>query len=171
MRLNLLVVLAVALIASVGCDNKSESKEKGTDGTFAGLPDVTLPDVNGNMVSLSDFEGKVVILDFWATWCGPCIAEIPHFKELYSTYHDQGLEIVGVSVDANAEEVVPPFVEEHGITYTILLGNPGLQRKYNLRGLPTTYIIDQKGRVVEKFLGYRDKEAFERLIRPLLTSS
>lgn len=155
------LVIGIALLAIMGCAGDGGS----------GLPDITLSDLSGNRVSLSDFKGKVVILDFWATWCGPCVAEIPHFKELHETYHDRGLEIVGVSVDPNAEEVVPPFVEEHAVPYTILLGDPGLQTKYNLRGLPTTFVIDKKGQVAQKFLGYRDKAIFEKLIKEQLSSS
>lgn len=175
-RTILLPGLVFALLAAVGCADRGDansgtSDTQERDGTFAGLPDITLPDLNGNSVRLSEFKGKVVILDFWATWCGSCVAEIPHFRELYETYHDRGLEIVGVSVDANAEKVVPPFAKEHNITYTILLGNPGLQRKYNLRGLPTTFVIDQNGKVVEKFLGYRDKQVFEQLIQKLLSTT
>ncbi len=165
------LLIAVALLSSIGCSTKGQSQEEGKDGTFAGLPNITLPDLSGKQVSFSDFKGKVVILDFWATWCGPCVAEIPHFKTLYEKYHDRGLEIVGVSVDVNAAKVVPPFVEEHEIPYTILLGNAGLQRKFNLRGLPTTYVIDRKGRVVEKLLGYRGIEVFEKLVEPLLNTS
>lgn len=132
-------------------------------------PEFTLLDINGNKVNLSDFKGKVVILDFWATWCPPCIAEIPHFIELYDEYKNRGLEVIGVSVDWNAQRVVPPFAEEKGINYILLLGDDEVTDLYGgIISIPTTFILDREGGIRKRYMGYRDKEVFERDIKELL---
>lgn len=132
-------------------------------------PEFTLLDIDGNKVSLSDFKGKVVILDFWATWCPPCIAEIPHFIELYDEYKNRGLEVIGISVDWNGQRVVPPFAEERGINYILLLGDDEVADLYGgIISIPTTFILDREGGIRKRYMGYRDKEVFERDIKELL---
>ncbi|MCH7504747.1 TlpA family protein disulfide reductase [PVC group bacterium] len=131
--------------------------------------DFTLNDLDNKPFRFFDLKGKVIILDFWATWCPPCIAELPHFKALYSEYQEQGLEIVGVSLDQGGADVVRPFVKEHEINYTMLISNQEVVEDYGgIRGIPTTFIIDREGRIVETFVGYRDKEVFESVIQELL---
>jgi len=136
---------------------------------FKPAPDFALFDIYGEKKHLSDFSGNVVILDFWATWCPPCKAEIPHFIELYNEYKDEGLEIIGVALDWNAERVVRPFAEENGITYTLLLGDEKVGDLYGgIISIPTTFLIDRKGGIRKKYIGYRDKEVFEKDIKELL---
>lgn len=127
-----------------------------------------LPDLDGNLIRFSDLKGKVIILDFWATWCPPCRDELPHFKSLYQQYQDQGLEIVGIALDQGGVRVVKPFIEDNKITYTILISNQEVTEAYGgIRGIPTTFIIDRQGRIIEKYVGYRDKEVFESAIKQL----
>src|SRR5437879_8186901 len=119
--------------------------------------------------SLDAFKGKVVILDFWATWCGPCRMEIPHFVRLQSKYRAQGLAIVGLSLDADGEKSVRPFADEHDVNYTMLLANGETANLYGgVVGIPTTFVLDRQGRIVKKFIGVMPPEAFEEAIRPLL---
>lgn len=132
-------------------------------------PDFTLQDLGGNSFTLSSLKGKVVILDFWATWCPPCREEIPHFISLYSQYKGQGLEIVGVALDKGGVRDVMPFSEEQGINYPILIGTQEVTEDYGgIRGIPTTFVIDREGNIVERYEGYRDKEVFESVIKKLL---
>jgi len=132
-------------------------------------PDFALSNLEGKTIRLSDFKGKVIILDFWATWCPPCRAEIPHFNKLHQIYSDKGLAVVGISVDEGGKNVVKPFVEEFKIPYPILLGNEKVARDFGgIRGIPTTFIINKNGEIIKKLVGYHDQEEFESIIKPLL---
>ncbi|MDP2921989.1 MAG: TlpA disulfide reductase family protein [Candidatus Omnitrophota bacterium] len=132
-------------------------------------PEFLLKDLGGAETKLSDLKGKVIILDFWATWCPPCRAEIPHFISLYDQYRNKGLEIIGIAMDNNPKRVLPDFIKDNGISYPILLGH---QDVYDLYGgipvLPTTFIIDKEGNVRKKYIGYNEKEAFEKAVKELL---
>jgi thiol-disulfide isomerase/thioredoxin len=112
----------------------------------------------------------VVILDFWATWCGPCREEIPDFVRLQDKYRAQGLEIVGLSLDDDGEKAVRPFAEKHGVNYTMLLaaGTNTADRFGGVIGIPTTFVLDRQGRIVKKFIGMMGPKTFEEAIQPLL---
>src|SRR5271156_3906590 len=128
-----------------------------------------LKDVKGNTVKLSDFKGKVVIVDFWATWCPPCRAEIPHFVKLQDKYAKQGLVIVGISVDEGGAEVVSSFAKANKINYPIALGNQDVAEQYGATdGIPTTFVIDRKGNIISKHLGFTDSDTFEKEIKSVL---
>jgi thiol-disulfide isomerase/thioredoxin len=135
----------------------------------AAAPAWDLKDVKGDSVKLSDFKGKVVILDFWATWCPPCRAEIPHFIGLQEKYGKQGLVVVGVSVDEGGPDVVSSFVKANKINYPIVLGNLDVAQLYDAtEGIPTTFVIDRTGNIVAKHLGFTDLEVFEKEIKSVL---
>ncbi|OIO33718.1 MAG: hypothetical protein AUJ70_02655 [Candidatus Omnitrophica bacterium CG1_02_40_15] len=132
-------------------------------------PEFSLKDVSGIEKKLSDFKGKVVIIDFWATWCPPCKEEIPHFIDLYNQYKEQGLEVIGIALDMRGEKVVPGFALKNKINYTILLGNEEVSDLYGgIRAIPTTFIVDKDGNIRKKYIGYNDKEVFEKDIKELL---
>ncbi|MBI1953558.1 MAG: TlpA family protein disulfide reductase [Candidatus Omnitrophica bacterium] len=131
--------------------------------------DFQLTDLAGKPVSLSASRGKVVILDFWATWCPPCREEIPHFKALYAKYKTKGVEIIGVALDRGGLAVVKPFAASAGINYPVVLGTREVVRAYGgVRGIPTTFVIDRQGGIVRKYVGYQPPEVFERDVKNLL---
>ncbi len=122
-------------------------------------PNFTLKDLRGNEISLSDYEGKVLFLNFWATWCGPCRAEIPDFIEVYDEYKDQGLEILGVSVDTVSPDKVLQFVKMNEMNYPVVMYTRDLINDYRPgRAIPATIIIDKMGRMRHKQIGPMSKE-------------
>ncbi len=126
-------------------------------------PDFTLTDQHGSKIQLSDYRGKVVILDFWATWCPPCKAEIPGFVNLYDKYKDEGLEIVGISLDQTGWTDVRPFLKNYDVEYPVVLGNSDIVQEYGgIRSIPTTFILDKDGTIQKKYVGYRPEEVFEQ---------
>ena len=132
--------------------------------------DFALRDLNDKVVRLSQFKGKLIILDFWATWCGWCLKEIPSFIELQNEYKDEGVLIIGISCDdPGAINKVRKFVKQYNINYQILMVTDKVIKDYGgIRGLPTTFIIDEKGEIEEKYVGYREKSVFESHIKKYL---
>jgi len=132
-------------------------------------PSFSLKDLTGNMVSLSDFKGKVVILDFWATWCPPCALEIPHFVTLQEQYWAMGFTVLGVAVSSGDAGMVNSFARKYRINYPILMADGQVQKAFGgIRSIPTTFIIDAEGNMRYRYIGYRDKAVFEAAILPLL---
>ena len=132
-------------------------------------PNFTLASTEFEEVSLSDYEGSVVLLDFWATWCKPCEEEIPIFIELYDQYRARGFEMLGISLDDEGLAVVKPFIERLGVNYTILLADPEIVEKYKLLAIPSAYLINRKGRIVQVFEGEQGEKAiYEKALQELL---
>lgn len=131
-------------------------------------PDFALQDSNGATVRLSDQKGKVVLLDFWATWCGGCKTEIPWYVEFQDKYGDAGLAAVGVSMDGDGWKVVKPFLTEHKVNYPIVIADDDLNKLYKIQTLPVTLLIDRNGNVANWHVGMVDRAAFESEIRTLL---
>jgi peroxiredoxin len=135
-------------------------------------PSFTLQDLNGKPVSLSDFKGKVIVLDFWATWCPPCVMEIPHFIELYEQYKDQGFAMVGISLDSQGVSVVKSFVRKYQVNYPILMTDGQVDKAYGgITYIPTTFVIDSAGNIRQKYIGYQEKAVFETDIKALLAEA
>ena len=131
-------------------------------------PDVSLRDMDGKVVAISGFKGKVIILDFFATWCPPCRQEIPDFVELQKQYGAQAFTMVGVSLTPASD--VRPFAEKAGINYPILIDNDEASKAYGpIRSIPTTFVIDKEFNIVKKYIGYTSKETFESDIKELLS--
>lgn len=171
------LILAVTLMA---CSSDKKTQQTGSSSTrpdpaSASAPALALKDNQGEDTRLADFAGKVIILDFWATWCPPCREEIPHFIELQNEYGEKGLQVIGVSVDQKGWNVVVPFMKENGINYPILMTDEKAYNDYQellppeeRGGIPFTFVIDRKGVVRRKYVGYRDKAVFEEAIKSLL---
>ena len=158
---NIPFLLLAGVILFAGCSGTVESADKKA-------PDFSLEDINNRTVRLSDYENKVIILDFFATWCPPCRTEIPDFVELMDEYGDKDFVIIGVCLE-NDMKVVKDFATKYSINYPLLIDDGLVSESYGpIRSIPTTFIIDKKGDIVEKIIGARKKEFFEDTIKPLL---
>ena len=156
-------LLLIGLIG-VGC---SASAQQG--GARQPAADFNLQGLDGRPIRFSALKGKVVLLDFWATWCPPCRAEIPHFKELYTAYKGKGLEIIGASLDQGGPKMVRSFIREQGVNYPMVMADAQLAEAYGgIRGIPTTFLIDKQGKIAQRYVGYQAKEVFEQQILALL---
>jgi len=132
-------------------------------------PDFLLKDADGKSVHLSDYKGKVVLLDFFATWCGPCKIEIPWFMDFERKNKDRGFNVIGVSMDDEGWEVVKPFLQGLGVNYRVLIGNDSTAQSYGgVDALPTTFLIDREGRIAAVHVGLAGRKDFEDGIEKLL---
>ena len=132
-------------------------------------PDFALKNAKGEIVTLASLKEKVVVINFWATWCGPCRAEIPGFLDVYDDYKSKGLEIVGISLDSDGWESVEPFVNKYDITYPVVLGNRETIRNYGgINAIPTTFIVDRNGNIAVRHVGFMSKNDLLRQLKQLL---
>ena len=131
-------------------------------------PEFALPDSTGKMMTLKQYRGKVVLLDFWATWCHGCKLEIPWFAEFSRKYGDKGVAVVGVSLDSDGWRVVAPFIKSAQVPYQIILGNDVISRAYGIENMPDTFLIDREGRVAAVYKGMVDKQNVEENLRAML---
>lgn len=132
-------------------------------------PDFSLEDANGQLVKLSEFKGKVVLLNFWATWCTPCRIEIPWFVDMEREFKDEGFAVIGVSMDEDGWEVVKPFIRDLKVNYRMVLGTEELAQLYSgVQALPTSFVIDRAGRIASVHMGIVSRNVFEEEIRALL---
>ena len=148
------VLIFLLLMVSLGGCTPQNSTTRGQGSTLIGkhAPDFTLRDLKGNQVSLSALRGKPVVLNFWATWCMPCRAEIPHLEELYRKYKDQGLVVLGANTETDYMKV-KRFVQSR-ISYSVLLDGSTQSQEYDVKGIPCTYYIDRKGIVRHRSVGF-----------------
>ena len=135
-------------------------------------PDFTLMDVTGKPVKLSDFKGKVVLLNFWATWCGPCKVEIPWFIEFEQKYKDQGLVVLVVSMDEDGWPTVKPYIEASKVNYRVVIGTDRVGEMYGgVESLPTTFMLDREGKIANTHIGLIGKREYQDEINQLLGAS
>jgi peroxiredoxin len=154
-------ILALILFMTAAC-TKCNAIEMGQ-----AAPEFSLSDPDGKTINMADFRGKVVILDFFATWCPPCREEIPDFIALQNTYGPQGFTMVGVSL-VTAEET-KDFAAKIGINYPIMIDDGKVSNVYGpIRSIPTTFVIDKNMNIVKMYIGYRPKEEFENQIKELI---
>ena len=193
-KVKILIIMSVLL--AVGCGQKERmkiaSKPKDIKNTTISqgeperpeyaikAPDFSLRTVQGDLFNLSDYKGKVVLLNFWGTWCGPCRREIPDFNKLHDKYQKDGLEIVGITITSGSPENIYSFMKDWDIEYTILtdIDDNETQRVtayygraigQPITGLPTTLIIDRDGYIVKGYIGPRNEELFYNDLKPYLS--
>ena len=160
-KLGRIFVILLALFM-IGACAKGNAVEIGEN-----APDFSLTDLDGKVVHLSDFKGKAVILDFFASWCPPCREEIPDFIKLQDTYGAQGFSMVGVSLVSLQES--KDFAKKAGINYPVLIDDGKASAVYGpIRSIPTTFVIGKDGKLAKKYIGYRPKDVFENDIKELL---
>ena len=160
-----------ATLAITGCfDYRSTVKAAvKSEGERKPAPDFTLKDADGKPVKLSDYRGKVVLLNFWATWCGPCKIEIPWFMEFEQQYKDKNFAVLGVSLDEDGWESVKPYISAKKINYRVVIGTEQVAQLYgDVDSLPTTFMIDREGRVAAVHVGLVSKGDYTRDILNLL---
>lgn len=159
------LTIAVALPATAPADLTSRDSRKP-------LPDVALTNSRGRSVDLSAYKGRVVLLDYWATWCTGCKEEIPWFVGFQKKYKKNGLTVVGASLDDDGWKSVTPFLSEHKINYRIVLGTMESAKPFGVdKGMPVSVLIDRNGKIADVHPGMVDKAAFEREIQTLLKES
>jgi peroxiredoxin len=158
-----IVVLSSCSVSSSTNAATKDSKER------KAAPEFTLTDANGSPVKLSDYRGKVVLLNFWATWCGPCALEIPWFIEFQQDYKSRGFEVLGISMDDDGWAAIKPYVAEHKMNYRVLLGNDSVSQLYGgVDALPTSFVIDREGRIASVHVGLAGKNDYVNEIQSLL---
>ena len=178
-------VAAAAGLSLAGCSKAPETTASGGGAAKAGTaaavaaakplpklgtaPKWELQDLNGRKVSSEEFKGKIVVVDFWATWCGPCRVEIPGYIELQKKYGKDGLAIVGVSVDQQGPAVVKPFADKNGVNYTMLMADEAVVGAFGgVEAIPTTFLIDRNGQIRDRKVGAEETADYEKKILAVL---
>ncbi len=172
-----LVFFIAATLNVLGCSKKNEPEQNQKENSGALIqdetkaPGFTLVSTDGKKINLSDYKGKIVILDFWATWCGPCRRGVPDLVSIQKTYKDK-VVIIGISLDdERTKKNILPFMKEYGVNYPVVLGTSEVVANYgNIQAIPTSFIIDQKGNVVDKYVGLVSKEIYLGRIKTLIGS-
>ena len=173
-KLFLAATAAASLVVLAGCGDsgstvRPEVVQASESEAPKPAPDFTLEAVDGKQVKLSDYKGQVVLLNFWATWCGPCKIEMPWFIEFQRKYKDQGFTVLAVSLDEEGWDVVRPYAENLKPNFPIVLGEDGLDERFGgVVALPTTLIIDKSGNIVGRHTGLVSKSDYESEIENLL---
>ena len=192
------IILWMTILIAIGCGQKEKMKEATRPSEIVNkmmstdkskrpdyaikAPDFTLRTVQGELFKLSENRGKVIMLNFWGTWCGPCRREIPDFNKLHAKYQKDGLEIVGITLTSGSSKNILQFMNAWDMEYTVLtdIDNNETQRVTSIygraigrpiTGIPTTLIIDQEGYIVKGYIGPRSEEVFYKDLHPLLFSS
>ena len=166
-RLIIYGIVALCLLGLYVASRRTAHKSKpSASGNLA--PDFTVTDLDGKKLSLSDYKGKVVLLDFWATWCAPCREEIPHFVAMQNKYGGQGLQVIGISMDDDAKPV-REFYQKYNLNYPVALGDDKLAERFGgVLGLPVNFIIDRQGHIYAKHLGATGSSVFDEDVSKLL---
>jgi len=163
MARRLLLVMLLAMFIA-GC-----SKGDSGQGLSGGAPDFTLPAVDGSMVRMSDYSGKVILVDFWATWCPPCLEMIPVLSKLHKQYSDKGLIVLGISLDKEDLGMLGTFVHENMIPYKVVMGDNRISNAFGgVSSIPTLYMVDRDGRLVRKLTGYHSYGQLEDQVKKYL---
>jgi len=171
--LSALLLAVSAFFAGCGSDDPSEDRDFATADNNPVYERFNLKDMYNKRHQWSNFLGKPFVINFWATWCGPCRREMPILKKLYDEYHPKGLEIIGISVDdARTRRLVAPFVEQYGVPWVILYGEEPVLKEFSLGpSIPTTLFFDAEGNEISRIVGAQPEVVFRRELAKLFPSS
>lgn len=156
------------------CNSKEvETFKKDPDGYLPPVlpraaPAFSLKNLAGESVSLAGLRGKVVLVDYWATWCAPCVATMPEMQRLYEQYGSSGLTVLGVSIDEDGEKKVRPFIAKRKYTYPILLDDQSSWKSFGVKAIPALFLIDKEGQIVKQWVGKPDKKDVDAAVKALL---
>ena len=154
----LLLIIGIGIIVLLQTDKPSfklAGQPRFEKGSRA--PNFRLPDLDGTMVSLADFKDRVVLLNIWATWCAPCVEEMPSMEKLHRELKNEKFVILAVSIDESGAEIVRPFMKKHKLSFPALIDSAGtLKNLYQTTGVPESFIIDKQGRILDEVIGPRD---------------
>ena len=159
-----LLVLAVIVTLTVSAVSMQANKGQGAPSSSSGealkaLPEMNLQDFEGKKIASDQFKGSVLVLDFWATWCGPCIAEVPMLNSLQEKYANKGLKVIGVTMASGDAKEVKPFVGRAKMKYTVLMGDDDQAYDFNIIGFPTTYLITRDMKIFRRYIGAGPQKA------------
>jgi peroxiredoxin len=162
-------VFAATWLAGCGPGPDAVRAAVKAEGSRNPAPEFSLKDSDGKTVKLSDYKGRVVLLNFWATWCGPCKIEIPWFVEFEQNYRDKGFAVLGVSMDEEGWAAVKPYLTDHKVNYRVVIGDDMTAQKYGgVESLPTSFVIDRDGRIANTHVGLVSKKVYQDDIAQLL---
>jgi cytochrome c biogenesis protein CcmG/thiol:disulfide interchange protein DsbE len=163
----LILLLLLAGIPKATCQTNVYVSLKAV-GQRKSAPELVLEDSAGKPFTLKQYAGKIVLLDFWATWCHGCQEEIPWFSDFHREYGPEGLSVVGVSLDEDGWKAVKPFIKTAAVPYRIVLGNDTIARRYGIAAMPDTFLIDRNGKVAAKYAGVVNRTDIEKNIKAML---
>ncbi len=169
-----IIVLAVAFMLASAIFFARHNRQARIAGDVRGqtAPDFELSDLDGKNVKLSDYRGKAVLLNFWATWCQPCKVEMPWFVDLQQRYGNDGLVVLGVAMDDSGKDAIADFAKEMHVNYPVLLGKEAVADSYgSVQFLPTTFYIDRSGKVIDRVFGLVDRKEIEDNVKKALASN
>jgi len=165
-RIQVAALSSALLLFLAGCSHPRELK---SEAQRRAAPNFTLKDADGNPVNLTDYRGKVVLVNFWATWCGPCEVEIPWFVEFEQKYRDQGFAVLGLSMDDDGWKAVRPYIASHKINYRVMIASEVVSQQFgDIDSLPTSFVLDRQGRIATNHVGLVDKRDYQNEILKLL---
>jgi len=156
MKMFFMFLVAIALAApalSMQTGRGSATDSNGSSGELSPMPEITLKDFDGKRVTGEQLKGNILVLDFWATWCGPCIKEIPALNQLQEKYAGKGVKVIAVTMASGSVEEVKPFVAKRNMRYTVLMGADDESYDFNVFGFPTTFIITRDLKIYKKYIG------------------
>lgn len=167
------ILALTAILLSAACTTTTTKAGGGTvkpTSSRKAAPAFELKDADGKAVKLADYNGKVVLLNFWATWCGPCKVEIPWFIDFETQYKDKGFAVVGVAMDEEGWDIIKPYIQQKKVNYRVLLGTDQVAQMYGgVESLPTTFILDREGKIATVHVGLVSKSEYQNDINQLLS--